>query len=242
MTDSLPVNRRAGSKTMLTDFVINSKEDLIEAIEEYGFLPFFENSIEGFSIEEHISWDCWYHSGSGDWPAWEWKGPIIRETGCAYGKFFEKKACYISPEWFPDFANWRRDGYDFDARFDDGLAPLKDKVLYDLIENNGPILSKELKERGNYRKGGVKGFDTMINRLQAQCYVLISDFIYLTDRHGKPYGWGVAEYATPERFMGERFTYSVYRRTPQESYERILAHFQGLFPDEDENTLKRFLK
>ena len=225
----------------LSDFVIRNQDDLTNAIEEYGFLPFFMNSIDGFSIEDHIAPACWYHSGSGEWPAWDWKGPVIRETGCAYGKFFEKKACYISPEWFPDFANFRRDGYDFDARYDDGLAPLKDKQLYDLIEANAPILSKDLKERGNYRKGGVKGFDTMITRLQKQCYVIISDFVYLTDKHGNPYGWGVAEYSTPERFMGG-FTDEVYRRSPEESYERILTHFKKLFPHEDEETLTKFLR
>ena len=57
---------------------------------------------------------------------------FIRETGCAYGKFFENKAVFISKEWFPDFANYRRNGYDFDARFDDGLAAYKDKELFEL--------------------------------------------------------------------------------------------------------------
>jgi hypothetical protein len=82
---------------MISDFIIKSKSDLVEVINEYGFFPFFANSIEGFSIEEHISPECWWHSDTGEWSAWEWKGPVIRETGCAYGKFFEKKACYISP-------------------------------------------------------------------------------------------------------------------------------------------------
>ena len=150
---------------MFDDFEICSRSDLIDAIHEYGFLPFFSNSIDGFSVEEHIDPDCWYHGESGEWQAWEWKGPVIRETGCAYGKFFEKKACYISPEWFPDFANYRRDGYDFDARYDDGLAPYKDKLLYDLVEGNSPVISKQLKQLGNYKKGGNKGFDTIITRL-----------------------------------------------------------------------------
>lgn len=229
-------------KVRTDDFTIGSMNDLIGAIGEFGFLPFFANSIGGFSIEEHIAPECWYHSDSGEWQAWDWKGPVIRSAGCAYGKFFEKKACYISPEWFPDFANLRRDGYDFDARWDDGLAPLRDKQLYDLISAGAPILSKELKERGNYRKGGVKGFDTTITRLQAQSYVLISDFVYMRDRFGEPYGWGVAEYSTPELFMGERFTDEVYRRTPEESYERILQHFRELFPREDERTIRRFLR
>ena len=114
--------------------------------------------------------------------------------------------------------------------------------LYDLVESNAPILSKELKKLGNYRKGGVKGFDTTMNRLQSRCYVLISDFVYMKDKFGEPYGWGVAEYSTPEAFMGERFTDAVYRRTPEESYERLLEHFSKLFPHTDIRTIKKFLK
>ena len=224
-------------------FIIKSKRDLIEALNEYGFIPFFQNSIEGFSVEEHVSPECWYNDlGDSFWPAWEWKGPVIRETGCAYGKFFEKKACYISPEWFPDFANYRRDGYDFDARYDDGLAPYKDKLLYDLVGSNAPILSKKLKELGNYRKGGNKGFDTIMNRLQAQCYVVIGNFVYLRDKYGEPYGWGVAEYSTPEAVMGDGFTERVYSRPPEESYEKLMEHFCRLFPNEDIKVIKKFIK
>lgn len=224
------------------DFIIKSKADLISVIDEYGFIPFFENSIEGFSIEEHISPECWWHSDTGEWSAWEWKGSVIRETGCAYGKFFEKKACYISAKWFTDLANYRRDGYDFDARYDDGLAPYRDKQLFDLIESNAPIISKQLKQLGNYKKGGNKGFDTIITRLQTQGYVTVSDFVYMKDKYGNPYGWGIAEYSTPEVFMGKSFSDKVYSCSPEESYEKLLKHFCGMFPDTDIKTIKKFLK
>ncbi|EKC51048.1 hypothetical protein LEA_17600, partial [human gut metagenome] len=45
-----------------------------------------------------------------------------------------------------------RDGYDFDALYDDGLANYRDKELYELLERESPILSGELKRKGNYRK------------------------------------------------------------------------------------------
>ena len=221
------------------DFTIKSKSDLMKTIDRLGFLPFFTNSIPGFSIEEHIDPKLWFTDIPGPW---EWKGPVISEMCCAYGKFFEKKAAYISREWFPDFANFRRDGYDFDALYDDGLAAYKDKVLYDLVAENSPILSKRLKEIGDYGKDGKKGFDTIITRLQKQCYVVISDFVYLNDKNGKAYGWGVAEYSTPELFMGSEFTDKVYNRTPQESYERVFEHFKEMFPCESDDAIKRFFK
>lgn len=222
------------------DIYIRSEKDLTDAIEEFGFVPYFMNSAEGFSIEEHVSSEVWF-SGSGD-GVWEWKGPVIRKTGCAYGKFFENKAVFISRKWFPDFANYRRDGYDFDARNDEGLVPYREKTLFDLVEGNAPIMSKRLKIVGEYGKNGRKGFDTMIVKLQAQCYVLIDDFLYETDRNGNRYGWGVAEYSTPEIFMGAEFTDRVYRRTPEESYELIADHLRTILPHPDENAIARLLR
>ena len=36
--------------------MIHSKEDLIKMIRQVGILPFFTNSVSGWSVEEHI--DC----------------------------------------------------------------------------------------------------------------------------------------------------------------------------------------
>lgn len=207
-------------------FVVRTKEDLKDAILTLGFLPFFKNSIPGFSLEEHVHPDAWYHRDTDRWDVWEWKGPVIRELGCAYGKFFEKKAVFVSPAFFPDFANVRRDGYDFDALYDDEKAARKDKILFDLIAENAPIRTADLKALGNYGKNGVKGFETVITRLQQECYVLISDFVYAVDKKGKPYGWGSGVYSTPEKFFGSPFTENVYAREPEESKERILRHLK----------------
>ena len=223
----------------INDLYISSIEDLEQAVQELGFLPYFANSIPGFSIEENVAPQAWFSDEPG---TWEWKGPVINDLNCAYGKFFEKKAVYISKEWFPDFANYRRDGYDFDARFEDGLAAYRDRTLYDLLKGEGPVLSKRLKYLGNYRKGGNRGFDTVINRLQAQCYVLISDFVYMTDKNGKEYGWGVAEYSTPEQFMGRDFTEKVYQRSPEESYARICEHLHEILPDASDQAIRKLIK
>ena len=227
---------------MIGDLCIRTKKDLTDAVEACGFLPLFANSVPGFSVEEHAVPEVWYSPGSDDWPVWEWKGPVIRETGCAYGKFFEKKAVFISREWFPDFANFRRDGYDFDARWDDGLASYADKDLYELLEANAPVVSTGLKRLGGYGKGGRKGFETVITRLQAQGYVLISDFVYARSRDGNTYGWGLSQYSTPERFFGPSFRETVYVRTPEESYERILRHLRTVLPEADERLIRKILK
>lgn len=218
---------------------VRSPEDVIELVEEIGFLPFFANDVPGFSIEECCPPELWF-SGEADGP-WEWKGPVARSLRCVYGKFFKGKAMFISRDLFPDFANLRRDGYDFDARFNDGLASYKDREIYETIAENKYLLSKELKRMLDYRKGGKKGFDTVITRLQMQTYVCISDFVYMLDKFGAPYGWGVAEYTTPEALLGGDFVTSAYRRDPEESGERIAEHLKAVFPDISEDKLRAII-
>ena len=219
---------------------LHSADDLIATVEQYGFLPFFRNEIPGFSVEELCPPELWF-ADDADGP-WAWKGPAARSGKCLYGKLFNKKAGFVSREWIPDFANFRRDGYDFDARWDDGLASYKDKELYETIADEGRILSKRLKEVRNYRKGGNTGFETSITRLQMQSYVCIADFVYMQDKYGKPYGWGVAEYSAPEVIFGYDFITSAYREDPQKSRKRILRHLQLLLPAATEKQLEKIIK
>ena len=228
-------------KNFHENFKIGSIDQLVKAIDDLGFIPFFVNEIKGFSLEEHVADNCWYY-GSDPWEAWEWKGPAIRKSKCAYGKFMFNKAVYISRKWFPDFANYRRDGYDFDARYDDGLASRDDKYLYELLDENAPVLSKPLKALGNYRKDGRKGFDSSILRLQKQGYITISDFTHAKDKQGNEYGWGIAEYSTPEKLWGEEFTNEVYKRTPEESLERLVEHLKIILPGTLEEQLRKIIR
>lgn len=219
--------------------MIQSVDELLETVEHYGFLPFFKNSIKGFSIEEMCPRELWFTDLDGPW---EWKGPASKSGRCIYGKFFGGKAGYISKKWIPDFANLRRDGYDFDARCDDGLVYYKDKDLYEIISEHEIILSKELKLIGNYVKGGNKGFDTIITRLQMQSYVCVADFVYMLDKQGKPYGWGVAQYTTPEHFFGYDYITSAYKISPEESKQKILNHLQNLLPEATESQILKIIK
>ena len=219
---------------------LRSPEDIISLTTELGFLPFFAGEIPGFSVEECCPPELWF-SEEADGP-WEWKGPAARSGQCVYGKFFGGKAGFISREWLPDFANFRRDGYDFDARYEDGLASRKDKEVYDTTAEHGALLSKELKRLCNYRKGRNTGFDTVITRLQMQTYLIIGDFVYLRDKFGQVYGWGVAQYTTPEAQFGYDFVTSAYRKKPADSKAHILAHLRIVLPDAEEAQLLHLLK
>ena len=88
---------------------IKSAEELERYVQEIGFLPLFRNEIPGFSAEERTASEDWW-TGDADIDPWEWRKVIAARGNVAYGKFFDKKAGFISKEWFPVFANFRRDG------------------------------------------------------------------------------------------------------------------------------------
>lgn len=93
---------------------IHTADELLKFINEIGFLPLFKNEIEGFSVEEHtIPGDWWCGEPAID--PWEWRTIIAASGKAVYGKFFDKKAGFISKKWLPYFANYRRDGYDFEG-------------------------------------------------------------------------------------------------------------------------------
>jgi hypothetical protein len=217
---------------------LDSAEALARAVQELGFLPFFRNEIPGFSGEERTPRELWFTDEPGPW---DWKGPVIRAGGCVYGKFFRGRAVFVSLDWFPDLANLRRDGYDYDARVADGLAPWHDRRVYEVLCAQGGMLSRDLKNDCGYGKEGLKGFDQVITRLQMQTYVCVENFEYALDRHGAPYGWGVARYNTPEALYGGALVRSAYRRDPAESRRRLLAHLGGVLPAETA-ALERLLR
>ena len=99
-----------------------------------------------------------------------------------------------------------------------------------------------IKQICNYKKGGNKGFETVITRLQMQTYINIADFVYMQDRFGKPYGWGVAKYSTPEALFGYETVTAAYQRDPRESLNRMVLHLSQILPDALENQIMRLIR
>lgn len=73
---------------------IYSATGMMELIQKIGFLPLLDSGIEGFSAEDIVDEDCRYVTfpeGGWDWPLWKWKGEIVTEMPCMYGKFSIRK-------------------------------------------------------------------------------------------------------------------------------------------------------
>lgn len=210
-------------------YCIKSVDELITYINEVGFLPLFKNEIPGFSVEERTVATYWW-SGYQERDPWEWREIIAGSGKVAYGKFFDKKAGFVSQEWFLCFANYRRNGYNFDARWDDELASIRSKKIMDCFTPDTELYSFELKKRAGFGKGGEKNFDGIVAALQMQSYLCMRDFRQRRNKAGEPYGWSVAVYSMPEHLWGYECIAEAYREAPAESKERIYRHISEVYP------------
>lgn len=217
---------------------LHTPEELIAYVESVGFLPLFANGIAGFSVEEHVEAAHWW-SGDESRDPWEWRRLIARSGRLAYGKFFDRKAGFISREWLPFFVNHRRDGYDFDARWDDEKASWRQKKIMDLFTDDTELFSYELKEAAGFGKGGEKNFEGVVTDLQGELYLCVRDFRQKLNRLGQPYGWHVAVYCKPEHLWGYEHLASAYREDPARSRKKIFARMRELYPDAPEKLIRK---
>ena len=231
--------------------LINSRDTLEEAAVYYGLLPFFINEVRGLSVQEMCAPGLLF-GGNFDEGCWEWKGPVIRHRTTAYGKFFNRKAGFVSLELLPEFLNYRRNRY-----------PVKpdstEEMLLDIIKENDGMTSTELKEVifGNKSKkrtaidlpdlamitqvsGKRKSLEGPLQRLQMGGWLVISDFTYKHTKRGERYGWGVAQYSTPELIFNRRF--DGIQNSPEESFNFIVKALADKCPGVSKNVIRSLLK
>ena len=217
---------------------IHNDSELMEYIHSIGFLPLLSSGIYGFSAEEVVDDECRYvvyPDGGWDWPLWKWKGTIVTEGNCVYGKFFDGKAGFISREWWPDFCNYRRS-----RRPAPEEGSIEESILMTL-EEHGSLITRELRAACGFSGPKMRGrFDAFVTRLQMATRIVTEDFVYPRDRHNRPYGWGWSLLTTPEQLYGHEAC--MCHHTPEESFQRLMAHFKVILPAASEQQILRLLK
>lgn len=216
---------------------IYSATGMMELIRKIGFLPLLDSGIAGFSAEDIVDEDCRYTTfpeGGWDWPLWKWKGEIVTEMPCFYGKFFNKKAGFISSEWWPDFCNYRRSRY---PRPDE--ASIEGTIL-DILQSSGSLLTRELRASCGFNGKGMRSkFDAYITRLEMATYIVTENFIYPRDKQNREYGWGWSLLSTPEELYGKEACQC--RLSPEESRQKIFEHLKRLLPEATDKQLNKLI-
>ena len=221
----------------MRDVEVHSCPELMGLIQEVGFLPLLDSGIAGYSAEAIVDDECRYvvySDGGWGWPLWKWKGPIVQEGDCVYGKFFAGKAGFVSREWWPDLCNWRRSKFPQPAE-----GSIEETILMTLAEN-GSLITRELRAACGFTGPNMRGkFDGYITRLQMAARIVTEDFVYPTDKHGREYGWGWSLLTTPEALYGRDACQC--ERTPEESYQRIFDHLRQLLPEATERQIRKLI-
>lgn len=228
--------------------MLRSARDLEDAVARMGFLPFFRNSIVGFSVEEMADPSLWFEKDI-EGP-WEWKGPVVRSRTCAYGKFFGGKAMYISLEWFASFVAWRRAARPL-VPSSSSVGLINDMTVLEAIRAEGAVISSDLKAMfdicthrrrtaadlvdltglsGMENRSRGNALEKALTSLQMSTNICINDFVYPVSRAGQPYGWGLASYSTPEELYGPDFMARVESMHPVVEYRRMNEHLARLLP------------
>lgn len=230
-----------GTLSYLCDMLhynIHDCAEMMDTIQQIGFLPLLESGIYGFSANALVDPDCRYvqlPDGGWEWPLWKWKGDIVREGDCVYGKFFAGKAGFISTEWWPDFCNYRRSTH---SAPDEGSI---EETILAILSSRGSMITRELRSACGFDGPKMRSrFDSYVTRLQMACRIVTEDFVYPIDKHGHEYGWGWSLLTTPELLYGKPACQCPH--SPDESYKRMMEYLQNLLPDASENQIRKLLK
>ena len=216
---------------------IYTAAQLMEYIQQIGFLPLLDSGINGYSAEDIVAEDCRYillPDGGWDWSLWKWKGPIVTEGNCVYGKFFAGKAGFISKQWWGDFCNYRRSTHPVPQE-----GTIEDAILMTLREH-GSLITRELRAACGFTGPKMRSkFDSFVTRLQMGCYIVTEDFVYPTDKKGREYGWGWSLLNTPEALYGHEACTTPH--TPEESYRLLTDHFRTILPDATDRQIQKLI-
>ncbi len=216
---------------------VHNSVDLMHCVSEKGFLPLLSMGVRGWSAEEMCDEESCYivlPDGGWEWKLWEWKGQVIQESGCAYGKFFCGKAAFISREWWPHFCNWRRHLHPEPQE-----GSIEEAILLTLKEH-GSMITRELRAACGFSGPKMRSrFDSYVTRLQMAARIVTEDFIYPLDKHGRQYGWGWALLTTPEAFLGREACHT--DCSPAKSFQLMSQHFKTTLHIDSDPAIRKLL-
>ena len=210
---------------------VTSPEALVATVKACGIIPFFENALPGYSIEEMTPREYWFDGEEETLGPWDWKIDAVQTGEIAYGKFLcGGKAAFATADSYRDLLNWRRSLPKYALREGDRQA-------YDAICEAGSLTTRELRRICGLKKGQM---DAICTRLEQQTRLVIGDFERVYKGQFLEYsGWQLASLCRPE----DLFEYDLDApfRTPAESYGRLAARIRQTAPDATDAQIKNLL-
>ncbi len=219
-----------------------SPETMYRAVCRLGIVPFFENPITGWSVEELTPPRFWFDGDGPELGPWDWKIDCVQSGDIAYGKFlWGGKAAFATVEWYRELMNYRRSLPKYTPTAD------QQKIL-DFLAANGSVSIKEVRGLLGVKKGPA---DAQITKLMMQCRVVTGDITRVYRGEDLHYnGWQVSSFCSPEGLFeteaeplpgaslapsfpsGFPFESVSLRvdHSPAESLRRLVEHIKEVYP------------
>ena len=237
-----------GSRSGGRALCVNSAEAMVHAVQEAGLIPFFENIIPGYSIEELTPREYWFDGEEDTLGPWDWKIACVQSGDIAYGKFLlGGKAAFATFEVYRELVNWRRSRKEYQP------SPDQQRVL-DYLAEHGSVEMKDVRHLLGLKKSAA---DALMARLQMQTRVITGDIARVYRGEDLHYnGWQVSTFCTPESIFedsdpapgGFPFESFLKRRTlhtdrtPAESYAFLAGLIRKNAPEASDAQIAKLLR
>ena len=221
-----------GSRSGGRALCVNSAEAMVQAVQEAGLIPFFENIIPGYSIEELTPREYWFDGEEDTLGPWDWKIACVQSGDIAYGKFLlGGKAAFATFEVYRALVNWRRSRKEYQP------SPDQQRVL-DYLAEHGSVEMKDVRHLLGLKKSAA---DALMTRLQMQTRVITGDIARVYRGEDLHYnGWQVSTFCTPESLFED--SGSAPGHTPSESYEFLADIVRKNAPDASDAQIAKLLR
>lgn len=167
---------------------VRDPERMQELINTYQLIPFFANSVPGFSVQEHTPPECWFTQEN--LGPWDWKIACVQSGDIAYGKFlYGGKSAFATVDVYRELINWRRSLPKYQPND-------QQRIVLDYLKENGSITVSQVRSLLGMTKAAA---DALLGKLQMQTRVVTGDITRVYRGPDLTYsGWQRSSFCAPE--------------------------------------------
>ena len=116
---------------------ISDEQGALRLIRELGFVLLM--SISGAELPNI------HRATAREWSWWDWKQTLPGRKACYYAHILRGRGTFVSWHWFPFFHAAYGDSRPYQRLFREGLLDRDEKRMLDMLEENGPMMTSEIR-------------------------------------------------------------------------------------------------
>jgi len=153
-----------------------------------------------------------------EWSWWDWKQTLPGRRACYYAHLLRNRGTFVSWEWFPCFHAAYGDSRPYQRLFREGLLDRDEKRILDLLEQNGPMMTSEIRVTFAPRsKQNTRRVKSILVDLQKR--------LLITAAGGDTEGWSHHRWELVERWVKPALLAEAERIPRAAAQGRLIAQF-----------------